>query len=127
MKKRINYSDRLLGFNKDRRSEHITSMFPVPVVKIKNSPNLEKVLFKAVVTNASEKIIFFEDSLFHKYQRPRFLLPPSEQPLQAVVRTQIGIFWRTGLGLSEILCVGHPDGYESSLPGLALSCVPEVS
>lgn len=114
-------------FKKDRRSEHITSIFPVPVVKTKNSPNLEKVLFQPVVTNASEKIIFFEDSLFHKYQRQRFLLLPSEQPLQAVVRSQTGIFWRTGLGLCELFCVGHPDGYESSLSELALSCVPEVS
>lgn len=48
MKKRINYSNRLLGFKKDRTSELITSVFPVTVVKIKNSPNLEKDLFKAV-------------------------------------------------------------------------------
>lgn len=102
MKKRINYSSRLLRFKKDRTSEHVTSVFPVTVV--------EKDLFKAVVTNAREKIILFGDRLFHKYQRPRFLLPPSEQQPQNVIRSHIGIFWRTGLGLCKILCVGHPNG-----------------
>lgn len=60
MKKRINYSSRLLRFKKDRTSEQVTSVFPVTVV--------EKDLFKAVVTNAREKIILFGDRLFHKYQ-----------------------------------------------------------
>lgn len=105
MKKRINYSNRLLGFKNDRTSEHITSVFPVTVVKIKNSPNLEKDLFKAAVTNASERIILFGDRLFHKYQRPGFLLPPSEQQLQAAVRSQTGIFWEQAWD-----CVGHPNG-----------------
>lgn len=105
MKKRINYSNRLLGFKKDRTSEDIMSVFSVTVVKIKNNPNLEKDLFKAVVTNVSEKIVLLGDRLFHKYWRPGFLLPPSEQQLQAAVRSQTGIFWRTGLGLCRILCV----------------------
>lgn len=34
---------------------------PSTVVKIKNSPNLERDLFKAVVTNASKERIFFGD------------------------------------------------------------------
>lgn len=82
-----NYSNILLGFKKDRAFEWITSTFPVTVVKIKNTPNLERDLFKAVVTNASEERIFFEDRLFCKCQRWRFLSPPSEA---AVNRLQSG-------------------------------------
>lgn len=81
----------MLGFKKGRAFEWITSAFPATVVKIKNTPKLERDLFKAVVTNASEERIFFGDRLFCKCQRERLLSPPSEA---AVNRLQSGArYW----------------------------------
>lgn len=54
-----NYSNALVGFRKYRAFEWITKTFPVMVVKIKNTQNLGRDLFKAVVTNASEESILW--------------------------------------------------------------------
>ena len=99
MEKRIHYSNILLGFKKDRAFEWTTSTFPVTVVKIKNTPDLDRELFKAVVTNASEERMFFGDRLFCKCQRQRFLSPPSEAAVTGCSQEpDTGILWITGLG-----------------------------
>lgn len=78
-------------------------MFPVTASKIKNTPNLDRDLFKAVVTSASEERIFFGDRLFHKCQRQRFLSPPSEAAVMGCSQEpDTGIFLDNRSGISFI-------------------------